>query len=45
MTGGSPPHTHTHTKKYIKSSSACGTAPKEQLLNAGRRPPTSKKAS
>ena len=34
-----PPH------KYIKNTSACGTTATEHLLNAGRRPQTSKKAS
>ena len=33
-----PPH------KYIKNASTCGTTPIEHLLNAGRRPQTSKKA-
>ena len=33
-----PPH------KYIRNTSTCGTAPTEQLLNAGRRPQTSQKA-
>ena len=33
-----PPH------KYIKNTSTCGTAPKNHLLNAGRRPQTSQKA-
>ena len=33
-----PPH------KYIKTTSTCGTAPTEHLLNAGRRPQTSQKA-
>ena len=29
--------------KYIKNTSTCGTTPPEHLLNAGRRPQTSKK--
>ena len=33
-----PPH------KYIRNTSTCGTAPTEHLLNAGRRPQTSRKA-
>ena len=33
-----PPH------KYIRNTSTCGTAPTEQLLNAGRRPQISQKA-
>ena len=32
-------------QKYIKNASTCGTTPSEHLLNAGRRPQTSKKAS
>ena len=32
-----PPH------KYIKNISTCGTTPTEHLLNAGRKPQTSKK--
>jgi len=32
-------------QKYIKNASTCGTIPTEHLLNAGRRPQTSKKAS
>ena len=32
-----PPH------KYIKNTSICATIPKKHLLNAGRRPQTSKK--
>ena len=32
-----PPH------KYIKTTSTCGTAPTEHLLNTGRRPETSQK--
>ena len=31
--------------KYIKTSSACGTAPTDYLLNAGRRSQIFKKAS
>ena len=31
-----PPH------KYIRNTSTCGTTPTEHLLNAGRRPQTSK---
>ena len=34
-----PPH------KYIKNTSTCGTTPTEHLLNTGRRPQTSQKAS
>ena len=34
-----PPH------KYIRNTSTCGTTPTDQLLNAGRRPQTSQKAS
>ena len=30
--------------KYLKSISSCGTTLTEDLLNMGRRPPTSKKA-
>ena len=33
-----PPH------KYIRNTSTCGTAPREHLLNDGRRPQTSQKA-
>ena len=33
-----PPH------KYIRSTSICGTTTTEHLLNAGRRPQTSRKA-
>ena len=33
-----PPH------KYIRNTFTCGTTPTEHLLNAGRRPQTSKKA-
>ena len=29
--------------KYIKNTSTCGTAPTEHLLNAGKRPQTSKR--
>ena len=32
-----PPH------KYIKTTSTCGTTPKEHLLNTGRGPQTSQK--
>ena len=31
--------------RYIKNTSACGTTATEHLLNAGRRPQSSKRAS
>ena len=31
--------------RYIKNTFACGTTPKEHLLNTGRTPQTSKKAN
>ena len=35
---------HLPPQKYMKTTSTCGTAPREHLLNAGRRPQTSQKA-
>ena len=35
---------HLLPHKYIRNASTCGTTPTEHLLNAGRRPQTSKKA-
>ena len=36
---------YLYPHKYIKNTSVCGTIPTEHLLNTGRRPQTSKKAS
>ena len=35
---------HLYPEKYNKNASTCGTTPTEHLLNAGRRPQTSRKA-
>ena len=34
---------HLPSDKYIRNTPTCGTTPTEHLLNAGRRPQTSKR--